>query len=524
MAEIVQVYDTTLRDGSQQAGISFSARDKVKIAVKLAELGIPYIEGGWPGSNPKDMEFFRLVRGMRLSPSRIVAFGSTRRKDLAAEDDPQVNALLEAETPVVTVVGKAWDFHVSRLMAIPLSENLAMIEDTVRYLKGHGREVIFDAEHFFDGYRLSRSYALQTLLAAEKGGADWIVLCDTNGGLMPGDVERVIREVSGSVRTPLGFHGHNDSGVAVANTLLAVQAGVRHVQGTINGYGERCGNANLCAVIPVLQLRLGFRCLGDGQLQKLTALSRYVAEVANMSPDERQPFVGENAFAHKAGFHVSAVMKDVQSYEHISPDLVGNRRRILVSELSGKSNVLHKLGNRIALDRDGPEALAVLNRVKVLECEGYQFEGAEASFEMLVQKTLNAHQALFSLLGFRVIVEKREEGEAYAEATIKVKVGDQVVLTAAEGEGPVNALDNALRKALEGIYPAIRGIKLADYKVRVLDGQDGTAAKVRVLIESRDDRGSWGTVGVSTNIIEASWQALVDSIEYGLKYRGTDTG
>ncbi len=513
----VCLFDTTLRDGCQQAGISLSVNDKLKIARKLDEFGIRYIEGGWPGSNPKDLEFFRRAREMEWQQARIVAFGSTRRPGARVGDDPNVQSLLESGVGTACIFGKSWDFHVTEVLGTTLAENLSMIRETVSFLKDRGMEVVYDAEHFFDGYKANPGYALETLVAAREGGADWIVLCDTNGGLLPFEMEAIIARVKEAVDIPLGIHAHNDGGMAVANSVMAVHLGVRQVQGTINGYGERCGNADLCSVIPNLQLKLNLKCVRDDQLEKLTSLSWYVSEIANLSHSEAYPFVGQNAFTHKAGVHVSAVSKHPESYEHIPPERVGNSRRVLVSELSGQSNVLYKARERgLELAKGSPEARAVLDRIKVLEYEGYQFEGAEASFELLVHKATNRYRKLFSLEGFRVIVEKREDERVLCEATIKVRVGEEVVHTAAEGNGPVNALDNALRKALQVFFPSLAGIRLIDYKVRVIDGRDGTGAKVRVLIESGDEGRTWGTVGVSTNIIEASWQALVDSIEYGL--------
>jgi 2-isopropylmalate synthase len=516
MADLA-IYDTTLRDGTQREGISLSVNDKLKIAEKLDLLGVNYIEGGWPGSNPKDMDFFNKAREVKFKQARLCAFGSTRRPGVGVRDDQNIRALVEADTAAVTIFGKSWDFHVFNALFTSLDENLAMIRESVAYLKSLGREVIYDAEHFFDGYKSNPVYAMETIRAAAESGADVVVLCDTNGGLMPWELEETLEAVGRAVKAPLGIHAHDDAGMAAANTLLAVRKGVTQIQGTINGYGERCGNANLCTIIPTLQLKLGLAVVSPEQLQGLTKLSRYVAELANIVPMEQQPYVGYNAFAHKGGIHVDAVSKRPETYEHVDPLAVGNRRRILVSELAGRSNIFLKAReNNIALLKEHPETKVVLELLKEMEHAGYQFEGADGSFELLVLKTLQAYTPLFKLEGFRLIVEKRDNGRLYSEATIKVRVGDQEVHTAAEGNGPVNALDNALRKALEGIYPALKEIKLADYKVRVLDGKDGTGSQVRVLIESRDDQKSWGTVGVSTNIIEASWLALVDSLEYGL--------
>lgn len=516
----VEIYDTTLRDGSQREGVSLSVADKLKIAEKLDELGVSYIEGGWPGSNPKDIEFFRRASRLKFKNARLCAFSSTRRPGLNPAEDKNIAALVEARTDTVTIFGKSWDFHVRDALKTTLEENLAMITDTVSYLKNMGRKVIFDAEHFFDGYKANPEYALATITAAAEGKADVIVLCDTNGGLMPWELSAILTAVKEKVKINLGIHVHDDAGMATANSLLAVREGIVQIHGTINGYGERCGNANLCTIIPNLQLKMGYKVLKDDQLRGLTKLSRFIAELANIAPADQQPYVGYNAFAHKGGIHVDAVSKKPATYEHADPELVGNQRRILVSELSGRSNIsLKTRQNNFNLAKDRPETATVLRRIKELEHYGYQFEGAEGSFELLILKMMKAYQPLFKLEGFRLIIEKRADGQLYSEATIKVRVGDMQVHTAAEGNGPVNALDNALRKALEGIYPALKKIKLTDFKVRVIDGVDGTGAQVRVLIESRDEDTSWGTVGVSPNVIEASWIALVDSLEYGLLCR-----
>ena len=516
----IDIYDTTLRDGSQREGVSLSVTDKIKIAEKLDQLGISHIEGGWPGSNPKDIEFFRRAAKIKFTNARLCAFSSTRRPGVSASEDANLKALIEARTETVTLFGKSWDFHVHDALKTTLEENLAMIRDSIEYLKSMGREVFFDAEHFFDGYKANPEYALATIDAAAKGGADVIVLCDTNGGLMPWELSAILSAVKEKVKTPLGIHVHDDAGMATANSLLAVREGITQIHGTINGYGERCGNANLCTIIPNLQLKMGIEVITPEQLKGLTKLSRFIAELANIAPADQQPYVGFNAFAHKGGIHVDAVSKMPATYEHANPELVGNQRRILVSELSGRSNIsLKTTGNNIKLDKDCPETATILRRIKEMEHYGYQFEGAEGSFELLILKMMKAYTPLFKLEGFRMIIEKREDGELYSEATIKVRVGNEQVHTAAEGNGPVNAHDNALRKALEGFYPALKKIKLIDFKVRVIDGVDGTGAQVRVLIESSDDQMNWGTVGVSPNIIEASWIALVDSLEYGLLCR-----
>ena len=514
------IYDTTLRDGAQREAISFSVSDKLKITQRLDAFGIDYIEGGWPGSNPKDIEYFRKVRSFELKHSKVSAFSSTRRAGIRIQDDLNIQALLAADTRVTTIFGKSWDFHVTDAIGTTLDENLSMIHDTVAYLKEKGYEVIYDAEHFFDGYHFNPEYAMATIKAATAAGADIVVLCDTNGGLMPFTLQEVLHHVQAEIKIKLGIHAHDDAGMAVANSIIAAGMGINQIQGTINGYGERCGNANLCAIIPNLQLKLDTLIVEPEQLEELTCLSRFVAELANLSPQEQQPYVGDNAFAHKGGIHVDAVLKHAHTYEHIQPELVGNKRRILVSELSGKSNVLYKAReNDLDLSKENPQTKAVLERLKELENQGYQFEGAEASFELLIWKAFEVHQRLFDLIGVRTIVEKRgENGDIISEATVKVRIDNQEFLTAGEGNGPVHALDQALRKALEQVYPEIKHFALVDYKVRVLDGKDGTGAGVRVLIETRDERKkkSWGTVGVSPNIIEASWQALVDSVEYGL--------
>jgi len=516
----IDIYDTTLRDGSQREGVSLSVADKLKIVEKLDEFGIAYIEGGWPGSNPKDIEFFRRARKIKLKNARLCAFGSTRKPGTDAAEDQNIRALVEAGTETVTLFGKSWDFHVSDALKTSPEENLAMIKESVGYLKSLGRQVFFDAEHFFDGYKANSDYALATIMAAASGGADVIVLCDTNGGLMPWELKTVLEAVKDKIKVPLGIHVHDDAGMATANSLLAVLEGITQIHGTINGYGERCGNANLCTIIPNLQLKMGFQVVASGQLRGLTRLSRSIAELANIAPADQQPYVGFNAFAHKGGIHVDAVSKKPATYEHADPEKVGNKRRILVSELSGRSNISLKTSqNHLKLAKDLPETASILQKIKELEHYGYQFEGAEGSFELLILKMMKAYQPLFKLEGFRLIIEKREDGQLFSEATIKVRVGDVQVHTAAEGNGPVNALDNALRKALEEIYPALKKIKLTDFKVRVIDGVDGTGAQVRVLIESRDEHISWGTVGVSPNVIEASWIALVDSLEYGLLCR-----
>ncbi len=518
MKRLIKIYDTTLRDGTQGEGVAFSMEDKVRIAQRLDALGIHYIEGGWPGSNPKDMRFFRRIQDVPLKQAKLAAFGATRRAGVTAEQDANLQALVEARTPVATIFGKSWDFHVTHALQTTLPENLAMIADSVAFLRRHFEEVIYDAEHFFDGFRANPEYALQTLKAAEEARAHCLVLCDTNGGTLPHDLVEIIREVKTHVTAPLGIHVHNDAECAVANSLAAVTEGVNHMQGTINGFGERCGNANLVSIIPNLMLKMKLACLPEGSLRELRDVSRFVSELANRQPWQHQPYVGDSAFAHKAGMHVSAVFKHPETYEHVNPELVGNHRRVLVSELAGKSNILWKAREYgIDLDKDTPETRRILDTLKQLEDEGYQFEGAEASFELLMERALGHHRPYFDLEGFRVVVEKRGEETPQAEATVKLKVKGIAEHTAAEGNGPVNALDHALRKALEEFYPNLKTMQLRDYKVRILDESLGTGATTRVLITSGDEEETWGTVGVSQNIIEASWQALVDSVEYKLR-------
>lgn len=514
----MELYDTTLRDGAQAEGISFSLEDKILIAEKLDALGIHFIEGGQPADvNLKDNLFFDEMKKRPFKKARLVSFGSTRRVGAKPGSDPNLNSLLQTETQTVTIVGKASEMHVNVALKTTLDENLRMIHDSVKYLKDSGRQVFFDAEHFFDGYKENQQYALKVLKEVENAGGDMIVLCDTNGGMLETELKKITDEVVKQAKIPLGIHTHNDSELAVANTISAVTAGCVQVQGTINGYGERCGNANLCSIIPILQLKMGMKCLDDEKLKMLKHVSIFVSQIANMPYNDRQPFVGVDAFAHKGGIHVSAVRKDPKTYEHIDPEDVGNKRRVLISELSGKSNVIYKakeLG--IPLVEDGPVVGKIVEAVKKLESEGYQFDGAEGSFEILIRKHAGKHKRFFKLEGFRVIIEKDENGKTNSEATIKLKVDGIEEHTAAEGDGPVNAIDNALRKALEKFYPVLKDVNLTDYKVRVIDQKAGTGSKVRVLIESGDKKNIWGTIGVSPNLIEASWQALVDSIEVKL--------
>ncbi|TLM66414.1 MAG: citramalate synthase [Deltaproteobacteria bacterium] len=514
----VWLYDTTLRDGTQAEDVSFLVADKIRIAQKLDELGIDYIEGGWPGSNPKDIAFFKDVRKVRLNHAKIAAFGSTRRAKVTPDKDSNIRTLVQAEPDTVTIFGKTWDFHVHEALRISLEENLELINDSLAYLKQHVGEVVYDAEHFFDGYKANPEYALKTLEAAAQANVDCIVLCDTNGGSLPFEVAEIIRTVKTRIKTPLGIHTHNDGECAVANSLVAVENGVVHVQGTINGFGERCGNANLCSIIPALKLKMGRECVSDEQLRSLRQVSRTIYELANLVPNKHQAYVGNSAFAHKGGVHVSAIQRHPETYEHIRPEKVGNVTRVLVSDLSGRSNILAKAEEfNVNIDSKDPITLEILERIKELENQGFQFEGAEASFELLMRRALGTLRSFFSVIGFRVIDTKRHEDEMpSSEATVQVKVGGKIEHTAAEGNGPVNALDNALRKALEQFYPHLREMKLYDYKVRVLPAGKGTASMTRVLIESGDKSGRWGTVGVSDNIIDASYQALVDAIQYKL--------
>ncbi len=514
----VQIYDTTLRDGSQGENISFSLEDKLHIVRKLDELGVDYIEGGWPGSNAKDVDFFHRAQELRLRHAKLAAFGSTCHPRHSVTHDRNLQALIEANTPVVTIFGKTWDLHVKVALGVSLKENLDLIRNSVALLKSHGREVIYDAEHFFDGFKADPAYALATLQAAEEAGADVLVLCDTNGGTLTSDLRERFQAASQQAQAPLGIHTHNDCDMAVANAIAAVQLGAVQVQGTINGYGERCGNANLCSVIANLELKLGMRAIGKENLKQLTKVSHYVSELANLPPRQDLPYVGKSAFAHKGGIHVSAVMKETLAYEHVEPAVVGNERRVLVSELSGRSNVLYKAAERgLKIDPSSPAAKVVVEKLKEMEHSGYQFEGAEASFEMLFDKLVHHARDFFELDGFRLITEKKGAGEPDSEAVIKLRVDGKEEHTAAEGVGPVSALDRALRKSLTTFFPCIKDIRLTDYKVRVLNPKGATDAKVRVLIESSDGQDTWGTVGVSENLIEASWQALVDSITYKLK-------
>lgn len=540
------IYDTTLRDGAQREGLSLSLEDKLRIARQLDRLGIPFIEGGWPGANPKDVQFFWQLKEEPLTQAEVVAFCSTRRPGRAAAEDPLLQDVLAAGTRWITLFGKSWDLHVTEGLKTTLDENLAMIQDTIEFFRSQDRRVIYDAEHWFDGYKNNPEYALKTLEAAISGGAEWLVLCDTNGGTLPHEITAIVQDVikfvgqrqhKRSETSPknqegsafsvdpafspqIGIHTHNDSGTAVANAIAAVMEGARMVQGTTNGYGERCGNANLCTLIPNLQLKLGYTCVEPAQLAQLSESSRLISEVVNLAPDDHAPFVGLSAFAHKGGIHVSAVERNPQTYEHIRPELVGNTRRIVISDQAGLSNVLAKARSfGIDLDKQDPACRQILQHLKTLENEGYQFEAAEASFELLMREALGQRQQFFSIKDFHVYCDMlRDDARqgSQAVATIKVTVNNKDILEAAEGNGPVSALDGALRKALMNVYPEIATFHLTDYKVRILDGAAGTAAKTRVLIESSNGHQRWTTVGVSCNIIEASYQAVVEGLEYGL--------
>jgi len=513
----IELYDTTLRDGAQTEGISFTVQDKLKICEKLDELGIDFIEGGWPGANPKDLEFFKKAKRLGLKNSKLVAFGSTQHAKTKAAKDKVLRALLAAETKYITIFGKAWDLHVTDVLKTDLEENLRMIEESVSFLKSKGRRVFFDAEHFFDGYKENKEYALLALKSAERAGAERIVLCDTNGGTITSQVFEIVEEVRSVIKTPLGIHAHNDCEMAVANSIAAAQAGCVQAQGTMNGYGERCGNANLVTVIANLRLKLGLECISGLALCELTETAHYIADICNMKIQDNQPFVGSSAFAHKAGVHINAIMKNPRSYEHIDPRSVGNHRRLLISEHAGKSAILNKAREMdMDLGRDAIKSKKILAMLKDLENKGYHFEAAEASLEILISRVMKKFKDFFDLEDFRVIIEKKHTGKMTSEATIKVRVGKETEHTASLGDGPVNALDSALRKALKGFYPNISSMHLTDYKVRVLDEKQGTAARVRVLIQSQDKNDSWWTIGVSENIIDASWQALVDSVEYKL--------
>jgi 2-isopropylmalate synthase len=520
----VELYDTTLRDGAQSEGISFSVVDKLNIARKLDGLGIHFIEGGWPGSNPKDAEFFEKARELKLPKARIAVFGSTRRQGIKAEEDKNLTMLVEAGAEAATIVGKSSELQVAQVLETTPEENLKMVADSIKYLKSQGLTVFFDAEHFFDGFKANSGYSLKVVEVAAEAGADNVVLCDTNGGSVPAEITEAVTAVMKLTKVPLGIHAHNDGELAVANSLAAVAAGVTQVQGTINGYGERCGNANLCSIIPALKLKLGINCVTDEQLAQLTEVAHYVSEAANLTPNPFLPYVGASAFSHKAGYHMAGMTKWDQAYQHIDPGKVGNRQRTVVSELSGKRNIVYKAKEMgLKLSEKSKEAQELLERVKLLESRGFQYENAEASFELLIQRAKPDYQPPFELVDFMVVVEKRRRPpslgnpeELLSEAMVKVKVNKKIMHTVAEGNGPVNALDQALRKSLLEFYPSIANVRLVDYKVRILEETIGTSAQVRVLIESTDGEEVWRTVGGSTNIIEASWLALADSLEYWL--------
>jgi len=516
MSQVI-IYDTTLRDGAQTEGIAFSVNDKLKITEKLDSLGVHYIEGGWPGSNPKDKEYFKLVKAKKLKHAKIAAFGSTRRAKIAAEDDTNLKELVASGAPTVTIFGKTWDFHVTEVLKTTLDENLAMIRDSVAFLKSKKREVFYDAEHFFDGYKSNPEYALKTLAAAEAGGADTIILCDTNGGTLPEDVRRIIAEIKKTIYVPLGIHTHNDLDLAVANSLVAVEMGCTQIQGTFNGLGERCGNADLCTIIGILHTKLAVKTIPEAKIKHLTEAAYFLSEISNIKLADNHPFVGHSAFTHKGGVHIDAMLKNPRAYEHLDPTTIGNHRRYVTSELAGKMPIISMAEKlNVKLDKKSPQAQALLKELQLKEHSGYQFEAADASFELFMKRALKKYVPFFQLEGFKVSSEKRLDGKIFAEASVRVKVKGKDQFSAAEGDGPVDALDKALRQALNKFYPNLATMHLSDYKVRVLDSQAGTAARVRVLIESQDATDSWTTIGVHENIIQASWEALTDSVEYKL--------
>jgi 2-isopropylmalate synthase len=511
------IYDTTLRDGSQTEGVSYTVNDKIKITEKLDELGIHYIEGGWPGSNPKDKEFFETMKGRKLKNSKLAAFGSTRRANIKPQDDTNLKDLVASDTPTVTIFGKSWDLHVRDVIKTTLEENLSMIEDSVAFLKNSKREVFYDAEHFFDGYKENPDYALKTILAAQKAKADCVILCDTNGGTLPEEITEIIKQVQKKITVPLGIHTHNDQDLAVANSLAAINAGCVQVQGTFNGLGERCGNADLCTIMAILHTKMNKKSISDQKIKLLMDAAYYISEVSNYNLSNNHPFIGHGAFAHKGGVHIDAMLKNPKAYEHIDPQLVGNHRRLLTSELAGKMPIILKAQKlNITLDKNSPEAKAIMKELQEKEHLGYQFEGADASFELFMKRRLKLCQPFFQLEGFKVLTDKKADGSVTASATVRLKVNGHDEMAGVEGHGPVEVLDRALRTALRKFYPNVEHMHLSDYKVRVLDTAHGTGAKVRVLIESQDEHDSWTTVGVHENVIEASWEALVDSIEYKL--------
>lgn len=513
----VLIYDSTLRDGAQAEGIAFSVPDKIKILQALDRLGVQYVEAGNPSSNPKDIEFFEIAKDINLTQAKLVAFGSTRHRGRTVAEDPYVASLLSAHTQALAIFGKSWDFQVTEILQTTLGENLNMIEETIAHCKQHGREVIFDAEHFFDGYKDNPVYALECLQAAVKGGADYLVLCDTNGGSMPFEIQNITEQVKRQFPdAAIGIHCHEDTGMAVASSIMAVQGGATMVQGTFLGFGERCGNANLCTILANLQLKMGYSCIPKEKMEELTDTARYIAETANISLSEKEPYVGRSSFSHKGGMHIDGVNKNPKSFEHIPPETVGNARKLLMSEMAGRSLLLRKI-QKLApqLDKDSPVTARILDKLKALEHEGYQFEGAESTFEMIVRKELGQYHSFFTIEDFKVIDERVHEGHFSAYALVKINVGGKIQTTAAEGDGPINALDKALRSALEVFFPSIGKVHLSDYKVRVLNS-DATASLVRVLIETTEGTTKWNTVGVSKNIIQASLNALVDSIEFKL--------
>ncbi|MCK5214265.1 MAG: citramalate synthase [Candidatus Omnitrophica bacterium] len=513
----VVIYDTTLRDGSQSEGVSFTVNDKVKIAEKLDHLGVHYIEGGWPGSNPKDKEFFKAMQGRKLKNAVIAAFGSTRRAKTNAADDFNIKELIKSMASTITIFGKTWDLHVTDVLKASLDENLNMIADSVGYLKKKKREVFYDAEHFFDGYKSNPDYAIKTLLAAQEAKADCIILCDTNGGTLPTQLKEIVADVRKHIKIPLGIHTHNDLGLAVANSLAAVEMGCEQVQGTLNGLGERCGNADLCTIIAILHTKMKLKSIPDIKVKLLTETSYFISEISNMKLADNHPFVGHSAFAHKGGVHIDAMLKNPLAYEHLDPNIVGNHRRFITSELAGKMPIVMKAQElNVKLDKKSPQAKKLLKKLQIKEHSGYQFEAADASFELFMKRALKQYTPFFKLEGFRVFSEKRFDNKIFAEASIRVIVDGQEQYSAAEGDGPVDALDRALRQALDKFYPTLKNMRLTDYKVRVLDTKEGTAARVRVLIESQDEKDAWTTVGVHENIIQASWEALLDSVEYKL--------
>ncbi len=514
----IEIFDSTLRDGAQGEDISFSLEDKIKVAIALDKLGVSYIEAGNPGSNPKDMEFFKRMKEIKLKNSKLSAFGATRKANIKAEDDNNIKSLLKANTDVVVIFGKSWDFQVTEILKTSLEENLNMIKDSIIYLKSHNKEVIYDAEHFFDGYKSNSEYAIKTLVSAKEAGADVIVLCDTNGGTLPSEIKEIVDDVVSSVGSNIGIHCHNDIGMAVANSIMAVESGVSHVQGTFIGVGERCGNANLSSIIPTLQLKLGYEVIPEGQILELTQTAKYISEISNIKLLDNMPYVGASAFAHKGGMHIDAICKTPESYEHIKPESVGNDRRFLVSEVSGKSTILKEIQKIFpSITRDSEEVGKITNRLKELEYDGYKFEGAEGTVELLIRKTIGKYKPFFELKHFKTIGEQSWNTKDFnSTALINVIVEGKNKMTAAEGDGPVNALDKALREALESFYPQLKEVRLIDYKVRVLDSESATGAKVRVLIESTDGIENWSTVGVSRDVVQASLIALVDSIEYKL--------